>query len=472
MGERPAPAGASPVPDVAEIDRFLAGGLDATGLPGMAVAVTHGADVVHVAGYGTDGRGDPVTPRTPFRIASLSKSFTAVAVHQLAEAGRIDLDAPVDTQLPGFATADPAVSTRITVTTLLDQTSGLADAGYPGITGDRPADLAERIASLHGARPVSEPGREFHYFDPNYQVLARLVEVVSGRPFGTYLAQRVLSPLGMTSTVAAPTARAATAAVPALAPGHILVFGVPVARAELDGLLAGSGGVVSTAEDMARWLVLQAGSGAPLLTSASMSRMHTPPPGVAGGYAQGWQVSAPEEGPRRIQHTGVLSTFSAVQVLLPESGYGFALLFDGNSAVADTAGLSAGLASRFAGGPPTGVRSTGVVALVLAVLTATVLVWRVRLLLRVPRWARHRAGRPWWVAVPGLAWPLLPVTLLLGMRALVEVLVGRSFTRWQLCLAMPDVMVLVAVGAVTGSALVTARPIGLGRGAGTSGSPR
>jgi len=123
----PASAAAPEPTDRAAIDRFLAAGLVATGVPGMAVAITHGADVVHVAGYGTDGRGRSVTPRTPFRIGSLTKSFTAAAVLQLVESGRVDLDAPVQTYLPGFTTADADVSRRITVRHLLNQTSGIAD---------------------------------------------------------------------------------------------------------------------------------------------------------------------------------------------------------------------------------------------------------------------------------------------------------------------------------------------------------
>ena len=148
----------------------------------MAVAVTRGPDVVHLAGFGTDRRGGPVTPSTPFRIASLSKSFTATAVLQLAEARRVDLDASVQRYLPGFATADPGTSARITVRHLLNQTSGIADTGFPAITAGEP-DLERRVASLRSARPVSEPGTEFHYSDPNYQVLARLIEVVTGEPW-------------------------------------------------------------------------------------------------------------------------------------------------------------------------------------------------------------------------------------------------------------------------------------------------
>ncbi|WP_328305813.1 serine hydrolase domain-containing protein [Actinomycetospora sp. NBC_00405] len=94
--------------------------------------MTRGTDVVHLAGFGTDGRGGPVTPSTRFRIASLSKSFAAAAVLQLVEARRIDLDTLVQRYLPGFATADPGASARTTtVRHLLNQTSGIADTGFP-----------------------------------------------------------------------------------------------------------------------------------------------------------------------------------------------------------------------------------------------------------------------------------------------------------------------------------------------------
>ena len=87
-------------------------------------------------------------------------------------------------------------------------------------------------------------------------MLARLPGGRVGAPYPVYLRERVFAPLGMRDTVAVDTAADAAEAAPDLAQGHVLVFGVPVACPELDGLLAGSGGVISTADDMARWLVL------------------------------------------------------------------------------------------------------------------------------------------------------------------------------------------------------------------------
>lgn len=192
----PAVPGAEPGPD--EIDRFLSASLDRVGAPGMAVSIVRGTEVVHERGYGVDGRGQDVTAQTPFRVASLSKSFTAAAVLQLVAAGLVDLDAPVRSYLPDFATADVEASGRITVPHLLNQTSGMSDAGFPAVVGEQPASLPERLASLRDARLVAPPGREYHYFGPNYEVLAALVETVSGEPFGRYMRQRLFEPLGMT----------------------------------------------------------------------------------------------------------------------------------------------------------------------------------------------------------------------------------------------------------------------------------
>ncbi|MHA6624613.1 serine hydrolase domain-containing protein [Pseudonocardia sichuanensis] len=446
-----AAAAAAPTaaPDAAAVDRYLADSREVTRIPGMAVAIVRGGEVVHTAGYGTDGHGEPVTPRTPFRVGSLTKSFTAAAVLQLAAAGRITLDAPVQRHLPGFA----AVSGRITVRHLLNQTSGLADSAVPTLN-DTEQDLPQRVASLRGVQPVSEPGHEFHYSDVNYQVLARLVEVVSGEPWARYLAERVFAPLGMTGTVAGATADRADAP-----PGHVLLFGVAVARPELDGLLAGSGGVVSTAQDMGRWLAVQAGGG-PVLRPEDVALMQTPPPGVEGGYAMGWQLVAPG----RLEHTGVLSTYSAIQVLVPGRDEGFVLLFAGGSREADTAGVAAGLTALLAGDPqPPRPRSTVLLAAVFGVAALAVLALRVRQLVRVPRWRRRRAGRPLWTALPGLAWLLVPAALLAGMPALLGAVIGRSFTFWQLCLAMPDVLVLIAVWALSGAVLAAARIDALAR---------
>ena len=243
---------------VAAIDTFLASQIQESAIPGAAVAVTRGDRVLMVRGYGHDSTGAAVTGNSLFRIASLSKSFTALAVMQLVDAGLLDLDDPVQEHLPEFQLADPRAD-QITVRQLLDHTSGLTDAHgaraepTPTEHTDRGDDQpADRTA---GARP---PGTTWSYHNPNYQVAARLVEVVSGEPFDRYLRRHIFGPARMTSTTSTVTD---DEPVPGLAEGHVLAYGHAIAAPGFGSFSVGDGGVVSSAADMARWLIVHANDG-------------------------------------------------------------------------------------------------------------------------------------------------------------------------------------------------------------------
>jgi CubicO group peptidase (beta-lactamase class C family) len=107
----------------------------------------------------------PVTENSRFRIASLSKSFTSLAVPQLVDAGRMSLEDPVVAYLPEFRLADPR-GADITVRQLLDQTSGLADREVPDFSRPKPGTLAEATTSLRSAHLVAAPGTQFNYHNP------------------------------------------------------------------------------------------------------------------------------------------------------------------------------------------------------------------------------------------------------------------------------------------------------------------
>ncbi|QBI19586.1 class A beta-lactamase-related serine hydrolase [Egibacter rhizosphaerae] len=229
-----------------DLEGYLAEEVAVSPLPGLAVAVTHGDEIVHLAGYGSAAHGEPMTPDTPMRLASLSKSFTALAVLRLAEEGALDLDDPVRDHVPGVVPADHHAGTPLTLRHLLNQTGGLADRSF-----DRLWDLdvetpADRVTQLAGAEPVAQPGTAHRYSNPNYEILARVVEVASGETFDDYLDEAVFGPLGMDDTAGHARTDLAT---PEVAQGHVVAFGVPVARDEPPGFIAGSGGVVSTASD-------------------------------------------------------------------------------------------------------------------------------------------------------------------------------------------------------------------------------
>ncbi len=143
---------------------------------------------------------------------------------RLAEAGRVDLDAPARTYLPWFRLADEDASDRITVRHLLTNTSGIPASASTEIADrydNTPGALADAVRDLARIPPANGPGESYAYSSAGYVVLGALVEEVSGRPFGTYLHEEILDPLGMEHAVA--TARDFRRE--RVAPGHRLLFG-------------------------------------------------------------------------------------------------------------------------------------------------------------------------------------------------------------------------------------------------------
>ena len=125
--DMPAANGQASAPKFAAIERFVRGEMAAQRIPGLALGISENSRITYLRGFGkADDSGRPVTPKTPFIIGSLSKSFTALAIMQLVEEGRVELDAPVQRYLPWFGVADEAASARMTVRQLLNQTSGLS----------------------------------------------------------------------------------------------------------------------------------------------------------------------------------------------------------------------------------------------------------------------------------------------------------------------------------------------------------
>lgn len=313
------PAAAAPVStQTAELDfSALDGAVEAQmskhGLPGVALAVIAGNEVAYLKGYGTAG-GRAMTPQTQMFIGSQSKSFTALVIAQLAEQGKLDLKAPVQTYLPDFKVADEEASARITVNHLLHHTSGLSESGYSVLLPDN-ATCQEAVSSLAQARLTAPVGQKFQYFNLGYDVLTCIIERVSGEGYAETIKQHVLDPLGMSHTTADPSA------IENLSSGYTRLFGFalpmkqPVRNFEI-----GAGYIVSTAEDMARYALAMKNGAQGLVQPATAQAIFTP---GLGAYGMGWHIV---DGGARIFHGGANETFHTEVNLYPKRDRAFVLL--------------------------------------------------------------------------------------------------------------------------------------------------
>jgi len=246
-----------------EIDAYVERQIDRLKIPGAALAIVEGDEIAHLRGFGqARPGGDAPTPRTPFIIGSLTKSFTALAVMQLVEDGKVELDAPVQRYLPWFRVADPRAFAQITVRHLLNQTSGLPQLSglRPLVDFDDSPGASERQARALSTLVLSRPvGSAWEYSNMNYNLLGLIVEVASGESYEAYVQEHIFAPLQMTHSYTSQ----AEARENGMAVGHRYWFAIPFAEPNLlmpRGSLAG-GELISSSEDMARYLIAHLNEG-------------------------------------------------------------------------------------------------------------------------------------------------------------------------------------------------------------------
>jgi CubicO group peptidase (beta-lactamase class C family) len=427
------------------LDQFLQHAMSAGAVPGMALAVVSDGKVSLAKGYGMTADGHPFTADTPMLIASLSKAMTAAVALMLVAEGRIDLDAPVKRYLPEFRVQAPDGGAAITVRHLLNHTSGLSDPGFPDMRMAQPTTLTERVASLRTARPENPPGAQFHYFNSNYALVARIVEVVSGKPFEDVLDERLFKPLGMTATGAVPSFAAAQVRMPPPATGHVVAYGHAWRWHEPGGFISGHGGVISTATDMSRWLHWQMTGQPDILRPELVALMQTPP--ALSSYAMGW-FRQTTNGETTLWHDGVFSTVYADVVFKPDRRLGAVLLYGVGGALLSATTFpmirTGVLAIADGASPPLAGRSLVTIgrwaSLVMLILVVASLID----LAAVRRWRSWARTAPTWRIAVGLAIRLLPIALLLSLPWVLQFASGRAFSFEAIFFAMLDATVGLA----------------------------
>jgi CubicO group peptidase (beta-lactamase class C family) len=338
------PAGAVDRSDVQRAVEVLTGQMDSVGVPGAAFAVVDRAGDTVVGGLGNAGGGRTVSADTPFVIGSTSKSFTALAVMQLVDDGRVELDAPVRRYVPELELQSPEAD-AITVQQILQQTSGLPEsAGGPVLKSAKDGTALDAVRELRDTRLASPPGRQWHYSNANYVLAGLVVERASGLSYADHVERRIFTPLGMTaSTTRRPVAQENGGPdVTDVSPGHRLWFGATIANGPTwrPGLLA-AGYLVSTASDMGRYLRMYlrdglSDDGTRIVSTEGLRTMTSPGPtarlgswadGAPARYAMGWFVGGPWREPV-LFHPGNTPDSSAMITVLPGRGLAAATLMN------------------------------------------------------------------------------------------------------------------------------------------------
>ncbi|GAA4671019.1 serine hydrolase domain-containing protein [Phytohabitans rumicis] len=175
------------------------------GIPSAVVGVLHEGEVTDFAvGVADVSTGEPATTDTIYQCGSMTKTWTALALMQLVDEGKVGLDEPVRTHLPEFRVADPEVGAKVTPRHLLYHTSGIEeDFGDPG----EDDDVYERMVADIADAPQVHPLGHTHGYSAalGYAILARIMEVLDGKRWDTIMKDRLFDPLGLTGTTSCRT---------------------------------------------------------------------------------------------------------------------------------------------------------------------------------------------------------------------------------------------------------------------------
>jgi CubicO group peptidase (beta-lactamase class C family) len=315
-------------------------------LPGISYGIIIDTALVYTGcnGYSDLADGRPVTRSTAFRAASMTKSFTALAILKLRDEGKLSLDDPVKKYLPEldnliYLSSDAPV---LTIRHLLTHTGGFPqdDPWADRRLETTDDELSALIAD--GVSMSNVPGTNYEYSNLGYTLLGRVIRAVTGESYQTYITSNIFKPLGMSSTVWEH----------AELPDGVMAHGYNYRNGEWseepllhDGPFGAMGGLISTAGDFARYAILHLSAWpprddpdtAPVLRS-TLREMHSPSSGVAysssklypGGpdchvivaYGYGLRWSIDCKGRRKIYHNGGLPGFGSNWTIMPDYGIG------------------------------------------------------------------------------------------------------------------------------------------------------
>lgn len=324
----PAVAVAQTPPEYAPVVKQLSALIDQQvkdkNLPALSIALVDDQKLVWSAGFGFRDakKTQPATADTVYRVGSVSKLFTDVAVMRLVEQGKIDLDAPVSKYLPSFAPKNPFDDTAVTLRHLMAHRSGLIRESPVGNYFDPTGPTLEKtVGSVNGLPLVYPPGKRIKYSNAAIATVGYVLEKTQGERFEAYLKKDVLDRLGMTASAfeATPAVKKQLAEA-VMWTHHGREF--PAPTFELG--MAPAGSMYSTVGDLGRFMSCLFADGKGVLKPETVAAMFTPQfadAGAKSGFGIGFMVGD-LDGRKRIGHGGAVYGFATELALLPKEKLG------------------------------------------------------------------------------------------------------------------------------------------------------
>jgi CubicO group peptidase (beta-lactamase class C family) len=324
-------------------------------IPGVAIGIAHNGSPIYEKGFGYRNvdKQLPVTMDTVFGIASVTKSFTCVAIMQLQEAGKLSVHDPVVKYLPEFSTPSDATN-KMTIHHFMTHSAGIpplqsllyankrnidADPSakdYPGLkfqaVDQEPIDTGEQLMEFIGSLEfelLGEPGTEFSYSNDCYALLGLIVERLSGKPFEQYVKEYILEPAGMVNSCCLIEELEHHDEITSLYAAKKNENGVEIYEAPLwwdSPAMRASGYLKSTINDMLRYAEIFRNNGkvgnVQILSSESVQQMMTPQIECAPGkyYGYGLMITPNYHGATLVEHGGNMKAISSQMATIPERG--------------------------------------------------------------------------------------------------------------------------------------------------------
>ena len=301
-------------------------------IPGIAIGIVYDQELIWSRGYGFSDlhKRTPMTPSTLLRIGSVTKVFTATAILQLRDGGKLALDDPITRHLSEFEIQNPfADAPEITIWHLLTHTAGLPrEAAFPYWTDHEFPSRDEIVAAAAGQTLIYSPGTEYKYSNLGISLLGAIIEEASGKSYREFIESSILIPLGMDhSSVDPPVGTAdnlATAYTRRRPDGSRPTMDYYETRG-----MAAMGSIVSSVDDMARFAALHLRPGnstadGEILSTSTLREMHRPQwvySSWSGAIGLGFRV-APHKGQNRVWHSGWIGDHRSYLLLVPDSQVG------------------------------------------------------------------------------------------------------------------------------------------------------